>query len=80
VPGDTPTLPTITLLPVLVTAEPASTAKLAALPKGTAVAAKEHAADNRNMLKVFTNLLNLSFGGNFRINFTLTFDFPAGPV
>jgi hypothetical protein len=47
VPGDTPTAPTITLEPVFVTAEPARTAKLADVPRGTADAAKEHADNNK---------------------------------
>jgi hypothetical protein len=66
VPGDTPTLPEITLLPVFVTAEPARTAKLAAEFRGTADAAKEHAADSSNMLKVFKKLrlTDKSWGSN----------------
>ena len=37
-PGETPTLPLITDEPVLVTVEPPRTAKLAAVPKGGAIA------------------------------------------
>ncbi len=47
-PGDTPTLPLMTLLPVLETVVAARIAKLAAVPKGTADCAKEHAAVKRN--------------------------------
>jgi hypothetical protein len=54
VPGDTPTLPAIVLLPVFVTAEPANIPKLAAVPSGTADWAKEYTADRRNTLKIFT--------------------------
>jgi hypothetical protein len=53
VPGDTPTPPAITLLPVLVTAEPAKIPKLAAVFKGTADWANAHIADKRNTLNVF---------------------------
>ena len=55
-PGDTPTLPSIAVAPVFVTVELPKTAKLAAVPRGTADWANEHTADKRNTLKVFKSL------------------------
>src|SRR5665213_1344966 len=53
VPGDAPTLPMIAVAPVFVTVEKARTPKFPAVPSGTVVWAKEHAADKRNKLRVF---------------------------
>ena len=56
-PGDSPTLPLITLPPVFVTVELAKTPNVAAAPSGTADCAKEHAADRSNTLKALRGLL-----------------------
>ena len=56
VPGATPTLPSIVVAPVFVTVVAPKTAKLAAVPRGTADWANEHTADKRNTLKVFKSL------------------------
>jgi hypothetical protein len=56
-PGETPTLPAITVAPEFVTVEPAQTAKLAAVPRDTLAWAKEHSAERKNMLKVFKSAL-----------------------